>query len=72
MPISSPFDVKELQYHIELWSKDGNTLQQCVGASARVRLARAMFPVAVKDYPQNRILIRQGAWVLADSGRPAT
>lgn len=70
--VPHPLDAAELQYHVELWSKDGNTLEKCVVAAARITMARAMLPLAVEDYPQSRIIIRQGAMVIADSGRAGT
>src|SRR5436305_1190391 len=37
-------DEAELQFHVELWSMDGNRLEKCVGACSRAGLARAMMP----------------------------
>ena len=60
-------DEAELQYHVELWSKDGNKLEKCVGACSRAGLAKAMLPKAIEDFPNHRVIVRQGALVIADS-----
>lgn len=44
---------------MELWSKDGNWLEKCVGACSRATFAKAMLPKAIKELPNNRIVIRQ-------------
>ena len=62
-------DEGELQYHVELWSKDGNRLEKCVGACSRADLARPMMPKAIEDFPGHRVIIRQGALVIADGGQ---
>ena len=61
-------DEAELQFHVELWSKDGDRLEKCVAACSRAGLARAVLPKAVEAFPEYRIIIRQGALVIGDSG----
>ena len=60
-------DEEELQFHVELWSKDGNKLEKCVAACSRAGLAKAVLPRAIEDFSQYRVIIRQGALVIADS-----
>lgn len=62
-----PLDESELQYHVELWSPDGNRFERCVAASSRVGMASALVPVAAQEFPDNRIIVRQGGRVIADS-----
>lgn len=60
---------RELQYHMELWDEAKDSPEKCIGAATHATFARAMLPEAMAYYPGRRILIRQGAMVIADSAR---
>jgi hypothetical protein len=49
---------------VELWSKDGNTVQRMLWAGNRIEKARAIFDEALKRRPRGRYTIRQGIRVL--------
>jgi hypothetical protein len=52
-----PLDESELQFHVELWSSDGNRFDRCIAASSRVAMATAMVPLAAAEFPDKRIIV---------------
>jgi hypothetical protein len=59
---------EELPYSIELWDRDGRSLQLVLARAFNSILARAIFKAARKEHPEERILMRRGARTIADSG----
>jgi len=79
MPIAWVAGIKEARaltertqflFSIEEWSPDGNRLIETVAGAKEHRVARAAFEALVDLRPKARVMLRNGAQVMGDSGRP--
>ena len=59
-----------LGFIVEQMSDDGTKRESLVAAAAHFDIARAAYDEALKHYPHRRIVFRQGAQLVRDSGRP--
>jgi hypothetical protein len=62
-----PAQNEKLPYSIELWDRDGRSLQRVLARAFNSILARAIFKAAQKEHPERRILLRRGTRTIADS-----
>ena len=64
----------DLPFRVEQWDAAGARLEQTLSASADLKLGRAAFAEAVRQRPQQRILLRHRTRVIeeyrTDVGRP--
>jgi hypothetical protein len=58
---------EELPFSVELWDRNGRSLQRVLARAFNSVLARAIFKAAQKEHPERRILLRKGARTIADS-----
>lgn len=57
--------LKELTFHVEEWSEDGQTLQGLLSACHSATVGRATFEVTAKERPRQVITLRKGTWLIA-------
>jgi hypothetical protein len=55
-----------LPFSVEIWSKDGQALEETISASANFMLAKAAYKTAQAMLPNDRILQRERARVIAE------
>jgi hypothetical protein len=58
---------EKLPYRIELWDHDGRSPERVLARALNAPLARALFKAAQKEHPDQRILLRRGTRMIADS-----
>ena len=63
---SQPGDDR-LVYAVELWREDASAIDQILGRTASISLARAMFVAAKEEHPGRQILLRHGDQVVERS-----
>jgi hypothetical protein len=59
-----PDTARDLQYHVEIWTK-GGSIERLVAATVRSDLGRAAFKQACELWPDREITLRLGIQVLA-------
>jgi hypothetical protein len=59
-------DIANLNYRVELWDKYALHIRWTIAAVGHIYLARATYDEAVKQFPKERITLREGIRVLQD------
>jgi hypothetical protein len=59
-------DIANLNYRVELWDKYALHIRWVVAAAGHIYLARAAFDEAVKQFPHERLTLRNGMLVIRD------
>ena len=57
----------ELTFAVEVWSLDGQRIDEVMARASHVMVARAAFDAAVRERPGRQVLLRNRAMVLAQS-----
>jgi len=57
---------EELPFRVEQWDRAGSRLEQTLTASAHLKLGRAAFAEAVRQRPEQRILLRHKTRVIEE------
>lgn len=64
-------DIANMSFRIELWDKYALHIRWTVAALGHVGLARAAFDQAVKEWPEQRLTLRQGIRLLCEYPHPS-
>jgi hypothetical protein len=66
--ISNPnlHDIANMSYRVELWDKYALHIRWTVAAVGHIYIAQAAFDRAVKEWPDQRLTLRQGIRVIQD------
>jgi len=66
--ISNPnlHDIANMSYRVELWDKYALHIRWTVAAVGHIYIAQAAFDRAVKEWPDQRVTLRQGIRVIQD------
>ena len=59
---------EDLLFAVESWTQDGTRWEEVLARAANVAIAHAAFDAAKQCRPKARLKIRQGAWLIRDSG----
>ncbi len=68
VPITDGGPDDELTYVVELWARFDDKPDRTLGRAAVAGVAWAIFNAAKVEYPDGRIVLRQGPRVLAEAG----
>jgi hypothetical protein len=61
---------EELPYRVELWRSDGrDAVERVLARAFNVELAGAIFRAARDEYPERRITLSKGDYLIADSAK---
>ena len=63
-------DIRNMCYRIELWDKHAVRGRWLLAASGNVFVARAAFDEAAKQWPNQRLTLRNGMHLLDEHPRP--
>jgi hypothetical protein len=61
-------DKAYFQFRIDIWDDDGSNVVDHVAYIDDFELAEATYQAAVKRWPNSRVILRQGARTVHDSG----
>src|ERR1700733_2298925 len=59
-------DIANMSYRVELWDKYALHIRWTVAAVGHIYIARAAFDRAVKEWPDQRLTLRQGIRIIED------
>lgn len=59
-------DIRNMSFHVELWDQHALHIQWVVAAAGSVFLARAAFEEAVKQWPDQKLTLRQGIMLISE------
>jgi hypothetical protein len=59
-------DIANMSYRVELWDKYALRIRWTVAAVGHIYVARAAFDQAVKEWPDQRLTLRQGIRVIQE------
>src|ERR1700733_7290783 len=64
-------DIANMSYRVELWDKYALHIRWTVAAIGHIDLARAAFDEAVKQFPNERLTLRNGMLVIREHPHPS-
>jgi hypothetical protein len=59
-------DIANLNYRVELWDRYALHIRWVMAAAGHIDLARAAFDAAVREFPNERLTLRNGIMVIQD------
>ena len=63
-------DIANMNFRVELWDRYALHIRWVVAASGSVFLARAAFEEAVKQWPDQKLTLRQGIMLISEHPSP--
>lgn len=61
---------KELPFKVEAYVKGTDTFYRTISLNVNIRVARAAYFSAMIEYPNDRLMLKHGSLVVADTERP--
>src|ERR1700733_15892936 len=63
-------DIANMSFRVELWDQYALHIRWVIAAAGSVFLARAAFDEAVKQWPDQKLTLRQGMWLIWEHPLP--
>lgn len=59
-------DIRNMSFRVELWDQHALHIRWVIAASGHIYLARAAFEEAVKQWPDQKLTLRQGIMLISE------
>jgi hypothetical protein len=63
-------DIRNMSFRVELWDRHALHIRWVIAAAGSVFLARAAFEEAVKQWPDQKLTLRQGIMLISEHPSP--
>jgi hypothetical protein len=63
-------DIRNMSFRVELWDRHALHIRWVIAAAGSVFLARAAFEAAVKQWPDQKLTLRQGIMLISEHPSP--
>jgi hypothetical protein len=63
-------DIRNMNFRIELWDRHALHIRWVIAAAESVFLARAVFEEAIKQWPDQKLTLRQGIMLISEHPSP--